>query len=279
METLDTLVEQHGLQGQRDAVLATVRPAVLLKLGEAEPGPVGCSRIGGFPDLPASIPWPASTLKGYYRCFVLQINLAQLPDFENNPFPRQGMLYLFTEDNDDRADQIIVYRGDETLTSAEPPDSNKVVIEWFEEARPHRLTFEAIDDIPRWATDDHVELGEILAAATDDPEAETTLDDLGRSLSNGSVGKLLGHVAGIGHDPRESAYVSREVDPGAVSDYERRSTIDMAPARKWHNLLQVDSSNALTLMFGDAGYLNVMIHEDDLARPDFSRVYVNLESS
>ncbi|MHC5771083.1 MAG: DUF1963 domain-containing protein [Nostoc sp.] len=38
----------------------------------------------------------------------------------------------------------------------------------------------------------------------------------------------------------------------------------MTRAQNWHNLLQVDSSRAVDLMFSDAGYLQVLIHSEDL---------------
>ncbi|MEL6814657.1 MAG: DUF1963 domain-containing protein [Cyanobacteria bacterium J06598_3] len=53
----------------------------------------------------------------------------------------------------------------------------------------------------------------------------------------------------------------------------------MTHAQCWRNLLTVQSSGSADLWFGDAGYLQVLIHEDDLSRMDLSRVYVGLESS
>ena len=123
----------------------------------------------------------------------------------------------------------------------------------------------------RWATNDFYALVEHID--------EEKLDDIGRALSKNSIGKLLGHVSGIGHDPREGAYIVREVNPDWLYNYEQRRTLDMTPAKNWQNLLMVDSSNSVNLMFGDAGYLQVLVHAEDLKRQDFSRVYLNLESS
>ncbi|MHC5748977.1 MAG: DUF1963 domain-containing protein, partial [Nostoc sp.] len=99
---------------------------------------------------------------------------------------------------------------------------------------------------------------------------ELKLNDLGRTLSENSVGKLLGHVSGIGHDPREDAYIVREVNPEWLYNYEQRQTLDMTRAQNWHNLLEVDSSRAVDLMFSDAGYLQVLIYGEDLKHLDFS---------
>jgi hypothetical protein len=140
---------------------------------------------------------------------------------------------------------------------------------------PHRLDAELGADIPRWATDDFY----ALIAGLGPDEDEDGLSDLGSSLSEGSVGKLLGHASGIGHDPREDAFVVREVNAEWRYDYDKRRTLDMARAANWTNLLEIHSDDAVNLLIGDAGYLQVLAHADDLRRGDFSRVWLNMESS
>jgi hypothetical protein len=150
------------------------------------------------------------------------------------------------------------------------------VSDWYDGLVPHRLRFDLVADVPRWATEDFYALLQSLDGADDEEDA---LGDLGHAISANTAGKLLGHAAGIGHDPREDAYVVREENPTWLYDYEKRGTLDMTRAAHWQNLLQVDSTIEVDLMFGDAGYLQVLVHADDLQRQDFSRVYVNLESS
>ncbi|MBR8839977.1 MAG: DUF1963 domain-containing protein [Stigonema ocellatum SAG 48.90 = DSM 106950] len=249
-----------------------MRPAIFMKLGQAELGHKGQSRIGGVPDLPKSIPWPKDVLLGRYFCFLLQINLAQLPTFSENPFPKQGMLYLFTTD-ENNAEQIVFYDGSEPLQPAHLPEDALFITDWYENLVAHRLEFDLFLDIPRCATDDFYALCERLKLD------ELKFGDLGTTLSKNSIGKLLGHVSGIDHDPRKDAYVVREVNPEWLYNYEQRRTLDMTRAQNWHNLLEVESSISVELTFGDAGYLQILIHSEDLKRQDFSRVYVNLESS
>lgn len=38
LEQFTTLIHEHGLSEYQDDILASVRPAILLKLGQAEPG-------------------------------------------------------------------------------------------------------------------------------------------------------------------------------------------------------------------------------------------------
>lgn len=273
LKDLTTLIHEHGLSEYQDEILASVRPAILLKLGQAEPGHKGQSRIGGVPDLPLSIPWPKNSLLDRYLCFILQINFAELPTFPDNPLTKRGMLYLFASESSNSAEQLVFYDGSEPLEPIHLSQDTRLITDCYDNLVTHRLEFELFPDIPRWATNDF----ERLCARLNLDELK--LNDLGRTLSENSVGKLLGHVSGIGHDPREDAYIVREVNPEWLYNYEQRQTLDMTRAQNWHNLLEVDSSRAVDLMFSDAGYLQVLIHTEDLKRLDFSTVYVNLESS
>ena len=272
LEPLIALIEVHGLSAYQAELLAKVRPAIALHLGQAQPGQVGQSRIGGVPDLPASIAWRQDDRLHKYHNFLLQINLAELPVLTEHPFPPQGMLYLFASDDDD-PQQCLFYLGSEPLLPAQLPATAQFATDGYEDLIAHQLTFTLFADLPRWATSDHETLCDRFQID------EECYEELTRSLSRNCVGKLLGHVAGIGHDPREDAYVVREVNSQWLYNYEQRGRLDMTGAQRWRNLLQVDSIDAVRLMFGDAGYLQLLVHDDDLRRQDFSRIYVNLESS
>ncbi len=277
-EPLTALIEQYGLSEHQDAILDSVKPAIYFSLEQAGQGEIGQSRIGGTPDLPVSMAWPKSTAYDAALCFILQINFAQLPQFPESPFPPRGMLYLFVSEGENAAEQILFWDGEEALQSVSLPNPEEMATDWYETLKPHKLTFNLAPDIPRWATDDFYRL------CTDLTIDEEPLDELARAFSkNGigpnSIGKLLGHAAGIGHDPRQDAYVVREVNPKWLYNYEQRKTLDMTHAQRWQNLLFVNSSGAVDLWFGDAGYLQVLVHADDLARMDLSRAYINLESS
>ncbi len=61
---------------------------------ESDPSPVGISRLGGAPDLPAGVAWPA--WKNVPLSFIAQVNLADLVAFAPaQDLPKSGLLSFF----------------------------------------------------------------------------------------------------------------------------------------------------------------------------------------
>ncbi|HEU0301455.1 MAG TPA: YwqG family protein [Longimicrobium sp.] len=271
LEELEELIGERGLSQHRDAILATARPAILIFLdertgrsGAGHRGGAGerygQSRIGGVPDLPESLPWPEDSTGRTRLAFLLQINFSELPVFAGTPFPRRGMLYLFGGADGENMGRVMVYTGSEPLLPTDPPSGKPYTDHGYDDLVPHRLGFQVAPDVPRWATRDFYALCESLGPEYEgEYEYEDALHDLGNTLSAGAVGKLLGHLSGIGYDPREHMAAEDAVD--------------------WINLLQVESDDEVNVCFSDAGYLQVLVHPEALEQLDFSRAYVSLESS
>ena len=148
LEPLKKLIHEHGLSKYQDNILATARPAIFLNLEQSEIQN-GQSKIGGVPDLPLSIPWPKDPSYNKYLCFILQINLAELPAFPENPFPKKGMLYLFANESENSVEQLVFYNGSEPLQPANLPEEDLFITDWYENLVAHRLTFDLLPDVPR----------------------------------------------------------------------------------------------------------------------------------
>jgi hypothetical protein len=284
LEPLTSLIRKQGLEEHQQTFLATVKPAIAISLAEKGQGNIGQSRIGGYPDLPVSLSWPLHPHPNHRRplCFILQLNFSELPEFAENPLPKKGMLYLFQGEGDNDAEQLVIYQGDEPLQPTRLPEDTVFITDWYSDLVAHTLEFSLFADIPRWSSDDFEALAKKLFG--EDGDSEDLLNGLGGSLTDYAenyVGKLFGHVSGIGHDPREDAFVVREVNPDWLykSNELRNNNVDLTKAKFWQNLLELHSDDDANVMFGDAGYLQVLIHENDLKKQDFSKVYVNLESS
>lgn len=268
------LVEEFALQVYQDVLLAQVRPAVYLLCGE--PGePAGASRIGGHPDVPANFEWPMEADEAL--TFLLQLRLSDLPAFEGNPFPATGLLSVFIgldEPASDVPHRIYLFPDANALTRREPP-TEETASDTFREVAPHALHLQLGQDLPRWATNAHTAISDEMTE-----DEQNAFDDLIRALEpKNTVGKLLGHAAGIGNDPREDAYVVREVNPNYLYKYDQRAKLDMREAERWQHLLTIESADELDLCIWDAGYLQFLIERNDLKALNFAQVYAAVETS
>ena len=291
LDDLKTHIAGADLSAHQAAILATARPAVALILDGPSQQILGETRFGGAPDLPLDMDWPRNAA-GQALTFLAQINLSDIPIFENNPLPSSGWLAVFLGLDEPAIDvehRLLLLPGDAELARATAPDIEEFANdENYLDMAPQRLKLQLRADIARWATSDFEELTRSLAPDPDDDgadEIEDALTALSRALKPASgvqlLGQLLGHASGIGSDPREDAFVVREVGAKFLYDTAHRKTLDMTRARNWFNLLRLDSVEVPNLNFcvWDAGYLNFLIHRDDLEKLDFARVYAAVESS
>lgn len=274
LDDLREKISQHGLQDYEAALFAKAQVAVDLELGEKGQGTVGESRIGGVPDVPPNFEWPANEEDKKFA-FLLQINLADVPDFEENPLLRRGLLSFFIgldEPATDIEHRIFLF-DDTQLQFAIVPDEDEFVDEAYLNLPPHRLKFSLRADVPHWATDEWDDLTEGM-----DDDAKDAYDELSAGSSH-VVGQFLGYVSSIGQDTRGDAYIVREINAAWLYNYEKRREIDFSPQQNWRNLLRLDSIRELQMTIWDAGYFNFLIHQDDLRKLDFSRVYMAVETS
>jgi uncharacterized protein YwqG len=113
-KTLRLAVEKSEIPGVTPAqLLSILRPALAIILSPTKNVPVGASKLGGRPDLPAGVPWPTyDDDEDRALPFILQIDLASvayLHDLEAL-LPKKGMLFFFSDTAPDEiADARVVY--------------------------------------------------------------------------------------------------------------------------------------------------------------------------
>src|SRR5215472_19190235 len=110
---LETALAQAGLGEWSLRLAAAARHAIILEPGPLEEGaeaPIGASRLGGMPDLPADVPWPwRPALSGievfrdhaerpWPLTFVAQIDFAEIASVGGlQGFPSSGRLLFFCD--------------------------------------------------------------------------------------------------------------------------------------------------------------------------------------
>lgn len=97
-QTLFELLEARGLGARRELVAKLIRPGIGLRTRAATDADraVGASRVGGEPDLPPSLAWPAGA-EGPLL-FVMQVDLAQVAPFDLEArLPSEGLLSVFAD--------------------------------------------------------------------------------------------------------------------------------------------------------------------------------------
>lgn len=128
LPAFDAAVTKADLMVHRDALLADARECVRFRYGErVKSVPLGASRIGGLPDLPASVEWPSGMKDGKpseHASFLAQFNLAELPAVDDG-LPRQGHLWIFVRSTWDYPLPVsVIFRdGSERLVRAKKPSS------------------------------------------------------------------------------------------------------------------------------------------------------------
>ncbi|MGF9965735.1 YwqG family protein [Bacillus rhizoplanae] len=105
---IEELIEKYQLTHIKDELLATAFECIKVVPKQEAVLPVGCSKMGGCPDLPATLDYP--TYKEHPLHFVAQVNLAELQAVGmKNDLPQSGMLYFFYFADDEQEAFCKVY--------------------------------------------------------------------------------------------------------------------------------------------------------------------------
>lgn len=279
---VDALIQQFGLGRHADRIRAALRPTTYLMWDAEGVGPRGGSRAGGVPDLPVDAPWPLDASDQAMQ-FGYQVDLAQVPAAARGPLPAAGLLSLFVgldEPASDVEHRVQLFPPGLPLAPRTPPADAEPATDMMDGTRPGTLRLVSRPDLPRWATTDADAMEEGLTE--DELAGYAQLKDalLPSGWGEGRcVGRLLGHSAGIGVDPREDAVMMRDLDRDTRRRPDAYRLITPERVAAWHHLLSLETCNALELNIWDAGYLEVLITADALAAVDLTDTYAGVQSS
>ena len=286
LQELKACMEARGMTGFFRVAGPQARNAVLLRpqVREEDGIPLGASKLGGDPDLPAELPWPRREGSDLPLSFLGQLNLAEVHPWDQaGELPERGMLYFFYDcsedgmpwgfDPEDRdGHRVCFYDGNAPLERRTPPedleqDGNGLL---FDSAA---LSFDSEIELPN-PESDVLDLSGISEEEMDRywDYVEETEDDAGS--------KLLGHSDNIqGGMEHECAAAAGGIymGGGPACEQAARDSGAEREALKWKLLMQLDSHDDLGMMWGDLGKLYIWIREEDLARRDFGRTWLILQ--
>lgn len=238
-----------------EAIRATSRPIIAARVGAREPPDLLGSRLGGRPWWPARRPWPVDRA-GAPLLLLAQINFAEAP--ETPAFPRAGLLQVFIGTDDLYGSGLIsaadtgfacVFHHELDATPLETWsflnfDPARQMSPLEEPLRPRALELFA-DAMPVDPTD--YRFDRLLPEIASDEDLSEAYFDMARAPAI----RLGGYPTFTQQDPRSGH--GEEI--GNFS------------------LLTIDTTDGV--MWGDSGVTQFLMHEDDLARGDFSRVRYN----
>lgn len=274
-QAISKLLEEYNLVGEKEVetlLLEHAEVALQFEIDQEENyAQVGNSRIAGQPDLPSSIEWPI-TEDGEAYTFLAQINLSELPLLPIDHWPSSGMLYFFLGLDEPAYDidhKVFYYDGDLTdLTLTSLPEGLEEINGEERDFISHRVTWHPHLSLP--------DLGEATEILFDDyDELETEINGVSDALGGG-----LQTWAG---DTQLDAYLCKNgldeflFKTSQMPKKEKEEAIH--GAQNWQMLFSLSSLHEVNMCWWDAGYLEFLIHIDDLKEGRFNNTYVNLATS
>jgi uncharacterized protein YwqG len=283
-ETILEVLDEAGYAEHANAVAALIRPAIFIRGKKlagrpsasaaggdtdsafeqaAEALPLGASRFGGIPDLPAGAGWPARD--DVPMEFVAQLRLADVaPHDQSGLLPASGSLLFFynsqwttfDQDEDHACCAVIFHDGPDSALVRTPPPR----VEFQDEFSPAprlaprvhglaALSFEPVEAVPGGAGP---WIGE-----------DSPLHDLWPDLQADFGPRLCPTTDGPSRQNHLLGYIDGEDYVGAHAN----GCDDQL-------LLQLDSDSSADFQWGDCDRLYFVLRREELLARDFSRARV-----
>ncbi len=282
-EILNAL-DAAGLEHRRDEAVALLQPALRLTAAMSQDKilPVGASKMGGEPDLPATAEWPHWTGQRQDRYsaphplhFLAQINFADTHPIMNSALPSSGLLSIFYdaefqpdggEDVDLPGFRVLYTPANTTLERRSAPAPLSVV-----RGVPALFSPCAIGCSVTVPMRSLWQMCSLTNAEED--ILENLLEQCGEPVPGyGKAHQLLGLADYIqGEEVPYIALKSLGLDYKALQDASVHSRVE-EEARQWQLLLQIDSDDTPGWGWGDGGMLYFHIRKSDLAALNFDHV-------
>ena len=254
-----------------DRAMAALESCVTLEvMNVGDDVPVGASKIGGAPDLPEDLEWPA--WKDRPLDFLAQINLAEVAGFGlDTGLPQSGLLLFFAD----------------TLHCAglTPSDREGFRVIWTEDDVQPRAVPEGNEHFPCGRVALCVETSVPAIGDPRLPEEDVADEDFDAfhdvrdEFSNRGGHQLLGLADSIQlaveRDTVHAVHGCTTETGGFDGDKWQAVKHEVSD---WRLLLQINTDEDLDMMWGDAGKLYFTIRRDALSQPDTENTWFTFQN-
>ncbi len=224
----------------------------MLTDAEAPPVSPGSSKLGGRPDLPVGMEWPCAD--GHALAFIAQVNLAELaPHDHRHELPHEGLLLFFLDLDDWESGRVLYTEAGAELEARDFPEALEEELRLAERALSFAPVSMPTNDPSEWDMKPYVALYQGDEDAAMDAYCELRAQYIGYKDADESGTFLLGA-------------------PDTL-----QGELDTAPGERLLFQLASFEDARGELMVGDCGNVYFLIHENDLAARDFSRVRVEMQ--
>jgi uncharacterized protein YwqG len=278
-DKIRALFQINELTRVSDQIIGLLRNAIGIKTRPVESktgAPIGASKIGGWPDLPASTHWPE--WREQPIPFLAQIRLSEIAHLdEANELPHSGMLYFFFDEEALEGPYPlineswrVIYDVSNPLDLQHTPAASEI-----DRVYPEcTLEFSSRLTLPPFESYYLQNLGLSYSAFERDapPEQRKEADaymDLEQQL-DGSYDSTAPHHQLLGHPYQIQGDLLWECEQDTGQSNE---TTD------WRLLFQIDTDDDANMMWGDTGILYFYISQQALAARDFSQVHLIMQCS
>ena len=254
----ESLISEFGFDAHRDALINALRLGhQLVAEDEVVAGDLSlASRFRGQPALAPNEEWP--TWRGKEMQFLLQLDLGELPQEACGPLPSSGILSFFCMPEWDYSSADagrILYHPDPGALSLRPASGDT-------QDFPARL----MTIVPNTLCMPPAESARFLALGMTGNDEEQYYDLVDHLVLRQKDEDLIHQALGY---PDQ---LQGDIEAAACG-------LAGTPARRWRLVLQVDSDEAISTMWGDGGRIYFMVPDEESTKTDFSDACVVMQCS
>lgn len=263
---------EHSDQLVRNSIRLLTKPA-----DEANQ-PIGASKLGGLPDLPAHISWPS--WQGVPQSFIAQIRLEEVQTYNTQKLlPPKGMLWFF-------------YAAQQDIYGDDPSNKGAWQVFFAESGLEHLRRLTAPAQLPQDARFKPCSLSyasELTLAVQPELEIPGLQWDNEQQKKYDTVfaafhkdddfsiphHRMLGFADVLQDDMREQSQLYSR----GITDWDTPEAKKLAQsANDWQLLLQVDSDETIGMRWSSSGRLYYWVKEVDLQAGQVSDTWFALQS-